>query len=211
MNCRTNKRRKEIALDETPVILGRRNIIEDTPVLCCCGNTITTGEYYIFEDTAGELFYTSYGCGRELLDFMGMDINIPLFNPLREHRMIGKSHSTSVKNGGKRRIEYKELTALNKEVYNLIFLVCKGCWDLDYPLKDPLRGYMQNLVKYPRGDIFPNKIKHINNMINKCTNILTIRNYIDEEMIKDIQFRDFSFPLVNAILNGDKDVKNCIG
>lgn len=204
-NCRGDKAKQDLVNNNKLVILGRRNITQNNPVDCCCNNTITTGQYYIFEKSNGNIFYTSKSCGRKILDLMNINVRIPLFNPLQTQIQGGGG------NGGNGGVGHnlQNMTDLNKEVYLLIFLVCQGCWDLDFPQRDPLRSLLSNLIKYPTNDIFDSKVTHINNIIGACNNINSIRDYINNEIANDPNFVDFKFPLVNQIIN-DTNLNNNI-
>ncbi|NQZ98414.1 MAG: hypothetical protein HRU01_18080 [Myxococcales bacterium] len=212
-NCRGDQAKQNLVNNNKLVILGRRNITQNNPVNCCCNNTITTGQYYIFEESNGNIFYTSKGCGRKILDLMNINVRIPLFDPL-QNQIQGLGAGGA---GGNDRVagnnevghNLRNMTDLNKEVYLLIFLVCQGCWDLDFPQRDPLRGLLSNLIKYPTNDIFDSKVTHINNIVGACNNINSIRDYINNEIVNNPNFVDFQFPLVNQIIN-DTNLNNNI-
>jgi len=207
-NCRGNQAKQNLVNNNNLVILGRRNITQNNPVQCCCNNRITTGQYYIFEDNNGEIFYTSSGCGRQILNLMNINVRIPLFNPLQNQNYGGEGNTVVGGNNDERQ-NLQNMTDLNKEVYFLIFLVCQGCWNLDFPQRDPLRGYLSNLIKYPTNDIFDSKVIHINNIVGKCKNITSIRDYINNEIENNPNFTNFQFPLVNQIIK-NADIKNYI-
>lgn len=199
-NCRGNQNKLNLVTNNNLVVLGRRNITQNNPVECCCGNTITTGQYYIFEVNNTDVFYTSSGCGRQILDLMNINVRIPLFDPLHDYNQnAGGNGGAGGNNGGGHNLQ--NMTDLNKEVYLLIFLVCQGCWGLDFPQRDPLRSYLSNLINYPINDIFDSKVIHINNIVGQCNNMTSIRNYINNEIANNHNFNNYQFPLVNQIIN----------
>lgn len=199
-NCRGKQAKRDLINNNSLVILGRRNITSNNNILCCCNRTITKGHYYIFEKNNTNIFYASERCGRQILDLMNINVCIPLFNPLQNQiQGIGGNSGVGRNNVGGNNLQ--NMTDLNKEVYLLIFLVCQGCWNIDFPQRDPLRDYLLKLIQYPTNDIVDSKVIHINNIIGTCNNINSIRDYINNEIANDLSFVNFQFPLVNQIIN----------
>ncbi len=133
---------------------------------CACGREQITSDYFTFsfspknapsEET--ELFHSGPSCGRKICSLL--NITPPLMVELFKREGSGNRRQEASNNSGNDAGE--QMLPVNKEFFiatNLLFAF------LDDFQNTYLQKYVDGICKYPRHEIFPYKIEHLNQEIS---------------------------------------------